>query len=49
MVIPVSLYQVDGDESTTRWQDSEVRAIMQEVNAVEGVSKVQLIMATSAW
>ena len=33
----------------SRGQDAEVRAIMQEIDAVEGVSKVQLSMAISAW
>ena len=30
-------------------QDAEVHAIMHEIDADQGVSKVQLIMATSAW
>ncbi len=30
-------------------QDAEVRAVMQEVNGAEGVSRVQLILATSLW
>ena len=30
-------------------QEAEVRALMKEIDAVHGVSKVQLAMATALW